>query len=186
MKKRISVLVIILLFISMFSPVNASANETTSIYGPYNNFEELYQTYMQAVQDGNINQQTYLLEIGRTSLLAEIEMSQTNAPIMPVYDAIEQYWRDEVLPQYFSYSYFEIRDNGVCLTLGNKLSYWSNSDKATGWMAVYMSFRNHSYWDNTDIMEEQFYCHARLGYAAIESEWNLEPWKTSINYFTCN
>lgn len=163
MKTRISVLLAVLLLLSMLSPVSAAAVESPSIYGPYDNFEELYEVYMQAVEDGDTNQQAYLLEIGRTSLRAE-----------------------EVLPQYFSYSYFETRDNGVCLSLGNRLSYWSSDDKSTGWTAVRISYQNHAYWDNTDIMEEQFYCHARLGYAAIESEWNLEPWKTSINSITCN
>lgn len=185
MKTRISVLLAVLLLLSMLSPVSAAAVESPSIYGPYDNFEELYEAYMQAVEDGDTNQQAYLLEIGRTSLRAEIEMSQANTPA-PAYDAVEQYWREEVLPQYFSYSYFETRDNGVCLSLGNRLSYWSSDDKSTGWTAVRISYQNHAYWDNTDIMEEQFYCHARLGYAAIESEWNLEPWKTSINSITCN
>ena len=185
MKKKISVLLTVLLLIFMISPVSATSVEPLSIYGPYDNFEELYEAYMQALEDGDTVQQAYLLEIGRTSLQAEIEMSQTNTPI-PAYDAVEQYWREEVLPQYFSYSYFETRSNGVCLTLGNRLSYWSNSDKATGWMAVRISFQNHAYWVNTDIMEQQFYCHARLGYAIFETEWNLEPWKTSINSITCN
>ena len=76
---------------------------------------------------------------------------------------MEIYQREVVLPQYFSYSYFETRSNGVTLSPGN-----------------------HSKWDNTEIMQEQFYCHARLGYSAMESEWNLEPWRTSMNPFTYN
>lgn len=184
MKAKISVLLTVILLFSMILPVNAVV-ESPSIYGPYNNFEELYQAYMQAVEEGDSEQQALLLEIGRTSLRAEIEMSQANTPV-PAYDPVEQYWRDEVLPQYFSYSYFETRSNGVCLSLGNKLSYWSSDDKSTGWTAVRMTYRNHRYWDNTEIMKEQFYCHARLGYAAIENEWNLEPWKTSVNPITCN
>lgn len=74
----------------MLSPVSAAAVESPSIYGPYDNFEELYEAYMQAVEDGDTNQQAYLLEIGRTSLRAEIEMSQANTPA-PAYDAVEQY-----------------------------------------------------------------------------------------------
>lgn len=185
MYKIISNVLMVVLVICLISSTSVTAAESSSIYGPYESFDELYQAYMDAVEEGDVEEQEYLLEIGRTSLMAEIEMAESNTPAL-AYDAVEVYWREEVLPQYFSYSYFETRSNGVTLTLGNKLSYWSSDDKATGWTAVHVSFRNHSYWDNTDIMKEQFYCHARLGYSAIESEWNLEPWRTSMNYITCN
>lgn len=162
-----------------------ATTELESIYAPYNSFEELYAAYMQAVQDGDAEAQAELLEIGRTSLQAEIEFSEMYTP-RPTYDAVEAYWKNEVFPQYFFYGYFENRSDGVTLSLGNKLSSWSSEDKENGWAATYISFRNNSNWDNTDCMKEQFYCHARLIYSAIESEWNLEPWKTTINSITCN
>ncbi len=110
MKKKIFVLLTIQLLIFMFSLVNASSVELPSIYCLYDNFEELYQAYMQVIEDGDTVQHAYLHEIGRTSLQAEIEMSQTNTPL-PGYDAVEQYWQKEDLPQYFSYSYFETEWN---------------------------------------------------------------------------
>lgn len=184
MKKQISVFLAMLIFVIAVVPLNAYATNN-SIYGPYDTFEELYQAYVLAVEENDAEKQEYLLEIGRTSLIAEMSMSQDDIP-SPAYDAVEKYWKEEVLPQYFSYSYFETRSNGITLSLGNKLSHWTSDDKDTGWTAVRISYQNHSYWDNTDIMKEQFYCHARLGYAAYESEWNLEPWRTSMNYITCN
>lgn len=171
--------------LSILSPISVVAASSSSIYGPYDSFSELYDAYMEAVSNNDTELQEYLLEIGKSSLQAEMEMSRSSVPETRS-DAVEDYWRNEILPQYFSYSYFETRDSGVTLSLGNKLSVWSAEDKNTGWNAVYISYRNHYLWDNTDIMEEQFYCHARLGYAAIEEEWNLEPWRTSMNYITCN
>ncbi len=91
-----------------------------------------------------------------------------------------------VFPKFFDYGYFEKRYNGDTLSLGNKKKHWSSKDKANGWNSVMARFYDDSRWDNTSVMEEQFYCHARLGYAAIEYEWNLEPWRTEMNPITCN
>lgn len=158
--------------------------EPDSIYAPYNSFEELYAAYMQAVQDGDTHTQAKLLEIGRTSLQAEIELSEAYAP-QPLLDPTKEYWKYQVFPNYFSYGYFEQRDSGVTLSLGNKLSYWSSEDKSNGWTATYIRFSEQPQWDNTEIMKEQFYCHARLVYSAVEQEWNLEPWRTHMDPFTC-
>lgn len=183
MKRFFSFAFAMLLTISV--AITPASAKSSSIYGPYDSFEELYDAYMQAVERGDLVTQAELLEIGKTSLKEEIKMSEQYS-IQPAYDAIEAYWRDEVLPQYFSYGYFEERYDGTTLSLGNKLSYWSSEDKDTGWTATHISFGKDPQWDNTECMKEQFYCHARLVYALIEKEWNLEPWKTSIDPFTCN
>lgn len=185
MKRYFSLILLFVLIVLSVSPAGVRAVESQSIYGPYDTFEELYTAYMQAVEDNDVEEQAYLLEIGRTSLQAEIAMSEGSAA-QPAYDAVKHYWVNEVFPQYFSYGYFETRNGEICLTLGSKLTEWSADDKDSGWVATRMKFQDDSRWDNTEIMKEQFYCHARKLYAAIESEWNLEPWRTSMNPFTCN
>lgn len=185
MYKTISFILVIVMVITFVPLINVDASESSNIYGAYESFDELYQAYLKAVEEQDVEEQEHLIEIGRTSLLAEIEIAEGNTPAFAA-DAMEIYQREVVLPQYFSCSYFETRSNGVTLSLGNKLSYWSANDKSIGWNAVRISYQNNSKWDNTEIMQEQFYCHARLGYSAIESEWNLEPWRTSMNPFTCN
>lgn len=173
-----------ILLVLLFA-INVKATEMPdSIYGPYQNFEQLYSAYMDAVESEDYTLQEELLEIGRTSLQIEIAIAEQYST-QPTADAIEQYWREQ-FPTYFSYGYWGTNYFGDTLSLGNKLSIWSVDDKANGWQATYMMFRNHRKWDNTDIMKEQFYCHARLGYAAFEEEWNLEPGRTTMNPITCN
>jgi|GEM_PF-6282213 len=92
----------------------------------------------------------------------------------------------EMFHDYFLDGYFEKRSNGVCLTLHPKYWAWSNQDKLNAWMSVYATFYRDWRWDNTEIMKQQFYCHARLIYRLIEREWNLEPWRTSMNPIDCN
>lgn len=187
MKKFAKIFPLFLVLVCVFAVTGHGfgyAASTQGIYGPYDSFEDLYYAYLKAVEENDVALQQELIEIGETSLKAEIEMSKSTL-VQPHYDAIDEYWK-QFFHNYFSYGYFEVRDNGWCLSLGNKLSYWSNEDKATGWSATYASFHNNSHWDNTSVMEDQFYCHARLVYAALQDEWNLEPWKTSINPITCN
>lgn len=182
MKKSIT-LFLSLLFIFAVS-IPSFATTQNNIYGPYNSFEELYNDYMEAVADNDVEKQNELLELGRSSLQAEIEMSE-NTP-RPLIDPDESYWLQQFLV-YFDYGYFEQRSDGWTLSLGPvPRAIWSDSDKSNGWNAVYTKFHDNVHWNNTDIMKEQFYCHARLVYSAIEEEWNLEPWRTSMNPITCN
>ena len=182
MKRRIVFVFVFLLAFFLVFPNKAKADEK-NIYAPFETFEELYEAYGKAIKERNIEQQKKLLEIGRRSLIAEMEMADRS--IKPTADPDKIYWINQ-FPNYFSYGYFEIRSNGLTLSLGNKLHYWSAQNKANGWNSVYAKFSDDNRWAHTNVMREQFYCHARLGYAAFEKEWNLEPWRTSINPITCN
>lgn len=186
MKKYVSLSVafVIVLVVCLFPCFAAATEENENPYAPYNNFEELYDAYMKALEDEDVPLQEKLVAIGRKSLRAEIAEGKESG-VKPYIDSELEYW-NSVFTRYFSYGYFEVRPNGWCLSLGNKLSYWNAEDKSQGWNATYAKFYKDPHWDNTDIMEEQFYCHARLVYAAIEKEWNLEPWKTSMDPITCN
>ena len=190
------ILVIVCILTLAFS-VNSFAHteDVDGVYGKYGSFNVIYDEYMKAVKDGNVEKMSELEKIAEESLQKEIEIGEKELelsnsipeymPTMTRMDPDEQYYLN-LFWRYFNTGYWEWRSNGVCLTLKNKLNYWSSSDKANGWAATYTKFRKSSNWRNTNVMQQQFYCHARLGYAAYEHTWNLEPWRTSMNPITCN
>ena len=178
-------LAVVVLFTITAAPSAKAVEAEESIYGPYDSFIELYNAYMDAVEAGDQNLIDELVEIGHTSLQAEIEMSESQA-IQPRYDAIAAEWAAR-FPEFFSYGYFEKRDNGWTLSMAPYTKHiWSDQEKSDGWQATYGKFKDNTHWDNTEIMKEQFYCHARLGYSFAQTEWNLEPWRTQMDPFTCN
>lgn len=192
----IPILVIVCILTLAFS-VNSFAhtNEVDEVYGKYGSFDVVYDEYMKAVKDGNIEKMSELEKIAEDSLQKEIETSEKELalsnsipeymPTMTRMDPDEQYYLN-LFWRYFNNGYWEWRANVLCLTLQSKLNYWSSSDKANGWAATYTRFRKSSNWRNTNIMQQQFYCHARLGYAVYDHTWNLEPGRTSMNPITCN
>lgn len=174
-----------LLTLSLVVSSVLATSQNDSLYGPYDSFKELYDAYFEAVRDGDEEKQAELMDIARDSLYKEIALSEAQS-VQPLYDPEEQYWLAQ-FPIYFSYGRFEERSDGWTLSLGAKNSgYWTDTDKSNGWNATFFKFYEHPQWDNTDIMKEQFYCHARLFYSSIETEWNLEPWRTKMNFITCN
>lgn len=183
--KKLLTLVLILGVIGMTLSCKVDASEYSNPYSPYANFEEVYKAYQEAVANGDELKQEELLEIGRRSLYKEIEVSEKQALNARI-DPDELYWKQQ-FPTYFSYGYFEQRSNGWTLSLGSKnQGVWTSTAKSNGWNSVYAKFKDNSHWNNTDIMKEQFYCHARIAYSTMEEEWNLEPWRTSMNPITCN
>ena len=93
---------------------------------------------------------------------------------------------EAVFHTYFNDGYFESRSGEICLTLYPKRWAWLPSDKQKAWDAVVAKFSDDPRWYHTDVMKQQFYCHARFVYQLFEREWNLEPWRTSMDFFTCN
>ncbi|HAP15512.1 MAG TPA: hypothetical protein DCR07_05325 [Lactococcus sp.] len=186
-KRKSTLLMAVLMLLTVVAAPYALAAELKeeSIYGPYDTFPELYNAYMDAVEQGDMKKQDELLEIGHTSLLAEIERSKETA-MKHRYNPDEVAWAER-FPEFFSYGYFEQRDTGWTLSMAPHTKHvWSDQEKSDGWQATYFRFYKKPQWNNTDIMEQQFYCHARLGYSFAQDEWNLEPWRTSMNWFTCN
>ncbi len=143
MKSTIRTLIILGLCFMMTLSVAYGADATGSIYGDYDSFDELYDAYMEAVESGDDELQKELLEIGRTSLEAEIEASESDVAVIQV-DPDEAYWRQK-FPKYFNYGYFESRSSGWTLSLGPKLTSWSSTDKANGWKSVFAKFHNNSH-----------------------------------------
>ena len=101
MKKYVAFVLVLLLAISSFPSCRAYAHED-NIYAPYKSFEELYEAYGKAIKERNIEQQKKLLEIGRRSLIAGMEMADRS--IKPTADPDKIYWINQ-FPNYFSYGY---------------------------------------------------------------------------------
>ncbi len=190
MKRLFGVLPCFILGVILMLPAIGYATET-SIYAPFSNFEELYNEYMDAVGEGDVERQEWLLNIGESSLNREIELGEEALAnvAMPAYNADELYWIGQ-FPNYFYYGTWKYNDQGLPnLALGPiNTGIWSSADTANGWNATYTKFRNDSQWANKNVacMKEQFYCHARPIYSTVAGEWNIEPWKTSMNPITCN
>lgn len=181
--KRVFAAVTSVAIISSLATASAFAVSTEqSPYGEYDNFNEVYTAYMEAIDNNDLEKQAELLEIARTSLDNMIEESHQIAS-----QNATPYAARGVFSDYFSAGYWETRDNGVCLTLMRTGAFFDLTPQITeAWNLTYARFGNDPEWDNTDIMEEQFFCHARFIYGVFERVWNLEPWKTSINPITCN
>lgn len=181
----ISIILVSLFPISVF----ASENDTPD-YGKYESFSNLYTEYQKAVESGDTEAQKEMLEIAQRTLSEEIEAADDNATVMRADPDYEYYYK--LFPTYFSSGYWEQRADGVCLTLHPiSANRWSSSDKDLAWDSTYARFGYYNgsgYWPSsaTNILREQFYCHARLIYSSIETEWNLEPWRQTMNPITCN
>lgn len=179
MKRLVAVFAVALMCCLLCAPAVAHADES-NIYAPFDSFSELYDAYLVAVENGDEDTIASLEEIGRSSLQAEIEASETAPQPRP-------YVRD-----YFEYAEFRgtsiSNANLAMMPKGNFKYYWSDVDKLNGWNTIYFNFSNDYRWQraNLGVMKEQFYCHARLVYSVAAGEWNLEPWKTSISAITCN
>lgn len=186
--KRLSCLILCTILLCFSFSMNASA-EGSNTYGNYASFNELYDAYIQAVNSGDTQAQAELLAIAQDTLDEEIANSNT----LPTLERVDPDWQyyNSLFPTYFSSGYWETRADGLCLTLNPiNAPQWSSQAKDLAWNATYARFgyNGGSNWPNnkTAIMREQFYCHARLVYSSIETVWNLEPWRTSMNPITCN
>ena len=186
MKRLLSILSCLVLGAVLMLPAAAYADEA-NIYAPFSNFEELYDAYMEAIEDGDTERQEWLLEIGESSLDKLIDIGEAAAAStpQPMYNDDLAYWISQ-FPKYFSYGGWKTGAQGINLALRpiNNV-YWSASDMENGWNATYSKFYDDPQWDNTNCMKAQFYCHARRPIAA-QGEWNLEPWRTSIDPIFCN
>ncbi|MSA97283.1 DUF2599 domain-containing protein [Finegoldia sp. BIOML-A2] len=187
MKKRF--LIICCLMVALFGKPSFAASN----YGEFDNFNQLKIAYEEAIEKGDTKEMKRLEKIADKQLEDEILYNSKQPETMIPYHHSAGIYGDTIGDKYkamfnrfFYTGYWKNRSDGISLALKNKKSYWTADDKNNGWNATYAMFHGSSYWRNTSMMKKQFYCHARLGYAAYEDEWNLEPWKTSINSFTCN
>lgn len=185
MKRLVAVFAVALMCCLLCAPAVAHADES-NIYAPFDSFSELYDAYLVAVENGDEDTIASLEEIGRSSLQAEIEASEAALAATPL-----PYGTASLgLSDYFEYSGWRGTSgqsvNLAMMPKGNFKYFWSETDKANGWALVNWNYGMDYRWQNTNNMRDQFYCHARLVYSAAAGEWNLEPWKTSMNPFTCN
>lgn len=187
MKRLLSAVACLALGIVLVIPSVAYADET-SIYAPFGSFEELYNEYMDAMENGDVERQEWLLDIGESSLDAEIKLSEEALASVPapMYNPDEMYWINQ-FPKYFHYGTWKYDSQGrPNLALGPiNTGIWLPANTANGWNATYTKFRNDSQWRNENVASMKD-CHARPIYSTVAGEWNIEPWKPLIYPITCN
>ncbi len=178
MKKMLSVGIV--LSVLSTSVLNVYASDVDNIYlnYGYDNYQDLKNDYLLAIEENDINKQAELEKIAKVTLEEEIRISKDQNKSMKAEPGA-----DELFYTYFSGGGWAHRNTGWSLGMVPK----RNDNKNAAWNGVYAKFYRTSQWDNSDSMEKQFYCHARNFWPyTTEEEWNLEPWRTSTNYFTCN
>ena len=52
------------------------------------------------------------------------------------------------------------------------------------WSILRSAYSYDSRWNNEESLKKQFFCHVRYG--SLKTPWNIEPWKKSTNFITCN
>ena len=145
-------------------------------------YQELKAAYAVAVQNGDQDRQKELIQAANELLESYINNRQ-DVDIMPL---VSGTYHD-----YFEYSWWRQRDyDGTqkwCLSIEPKASYsWQEPNASQyAWNIIYNMHGQSSRWDNTLSMEKQFMCHAHFA-GGWKTPWNLEPWRTNVNPFTCN
>ncbi len=147
-------------------------------------YRELNAQYMEAVQNNNYQRQDELIQIANDLLDTYIAESESSG-IMPLASGTYN--------DYFISSrwYFDDRgdapDNEYYLSvMPRSNSLWQETNGSqNAWNRLYDSHSQSSHWHNTASMEKQFMCHAHFA-GGWKTPWNLEPWKTNVNPFTCN
>ena len=173
MKRLLSAVACLALGIVLVIPSVAYADET-SIYAPFGSFEELYNEYMDAMENGDVERQEWLLDIGESSLDAEIKLSEETLASVPapMYNPDEMY-RINQFPKYFHYGTWKYDSQGrPNLALGPiNTGIWLPADTANGWNATYTKFRNDSQWRNEKrCVHERLPCASHL----FDGCWRME------------
>ncbi len=182
MKKILSMAMVAIMLMST-NAFKVYASDVDNIYlnYGYESYEDLKNDYLLSIEENNIDKQAELEKIAKETLEAEIKISESQGKSVRVDPDVDYYTK--LFPTYFSSGGWAYRDTGWSLGMVPK----RNDNKDEAWNTVYAKFYMTSQWNNTDSMKTQFYCHARNFWPyTTEEEWNLEPWKTSTNYFTCN
>lgn len=129
-----------------------------------------------------------------TSLLLMITLKQTaivaNVEVTPFYvtpGGNDFYY-------YFEDAYWQQREykelgykKAWCLTLiPNQDRDWgvSSRDRDQAWDHILARFSNDYRWDNENVLRKQFDCYVRYNF--FKKTWNIEPWRNSCNWATCN
>ena len=89
--------------------------------------------------------------------------------------------------KYFSNCSWVWRNNGWTLSItptSHLIWSLSSSVAESAFLALYNVHKNDSQWKNTQSMKKQFKCH--FWNAKPKSNWNIEPWRTYSDPWTCN
>lgn len=182
MKRFLMVLLCVTLVLCYGS--SAFASDITEDYSAMTN-EELSELHRQmrdnyniAVENGDIANQNLLIEQA-DMVLDQMVINSEKSQIKPFN------WPETSYFDYFSKSYFITRADGVSLSIYPVNLAWGSSQIESAWSHIVMWHSGDSNWYNESSLKEQFYCHVNFA-GNLKTPWNIEPWKTSTNPFTCN
>lgn len=65
------------------------------------------------------------------------------------------------------------------LTGGNRFKAQDHA-----WSILRSAYSYDLRWNNEESLKKQFFCHVRYG--SLKTPWNIEPWKKSTSFITCN
>lgn len=173
------------------SSITAFASENTSnkvveksLYTP----QQVQQEYDKAIKNGDVTKQTELEKYAREQIDKLKATSKLQNEILgeitpsSIYDPIQE----EYYAKYFSSSSWIYRDGVVSLSMYPIAPLtWIAPAPSRAWGSIVYKHSSDYRWQNTDIMEDQFYCHYWLA-GSFKTPWNIEPHKTSMNPVTCN
>lgn len=141
-------------------------------------YKELKIDYDFAIESGDLEQQIILITEGNIILeklmAAEEEYQQSSRNVFGT-----------TYKDYFEKSYWITRDGEISLSIYPINLAWSTSQIETTWDIIRGVHESDREWDNTQTMRSQYWCHVNFA-GSMKTPWNIEPWKTSINPFTCN
>lgn len=188
MKRLITFLGTLLLFSLTFAPyvsatssdVQLAGNESTDIDELLIYHQQLYEEYQLALENNDVDAQNYLIEEGER-VLQQISDIDIEADLDLLSTGDTSYY------DYFTTSYWITRSIGVSLSIYPINLAWPRGavDIEYAWQHILKWHSSDSQWNNTTSMRGQFWCHANLA-GSMKTPWNIEPWKTSFNPFTCN
>lgn len=160
-------------------------SDNTAVFEGFDStyYRELNVQYMKAVQSGDQERQEELIQIADDLLDAYISGNNSNG-IMPLSSGTYN--------DYFEYSKWYADDRGdapeneyYLSVMPKSNSMWQEPNGAeNAWNRLYYMHGQSSHWYNTASMEKQFLCHAHFA-GGWKTPWNLEPWRTNVNPFTC-
>lgn len=189
MKKIVTLSLTALILASSFTAF-AAGNTSSKIVekGSYTP-QQIQQEYNKAIENGDTAKQNDLEKMAREQidkLKAEFNLQKgvEGDTISPrsVYDPLQE----EYYEKYFNGSSWIDRDGVISLSMYPDAPLtWIGSAPARAWGSIVYKHSSDYRWQNTDIMEDQFYCHYWLA-GSFKIPWNIEPHKTSINPVTCN
>lgn len=173
MKKLTSFCLTLILILS-FTLTLFAQSDASGVNDILSTLEELKKEYEKSIEDGDVERQNELIEMGNALLEKQIAESEASKGIST----------RNSYSSYFSSSSWIMRDVYSLSIYPINLA-WSTSGIQSAWDILANRHRNDSNWYNESSLRTQFWCHANFA-GNLKTPWNIEPSKSNTNPFTCN